>query len=91
MLLSDVAKVEYRLEDEFGVLYQIGSRGIAMNIIGAGPQYWIDTATAGQWGNTLFWWYANNNLMVMSVSAMFIIAVLIWIQRSRNPKLVDIS
>jgi len=35
--------------------------------------------------------YANNNLMVMPVAAMFVIAVLIWWQRSRNPKLVDIS
>ncbi|WP_111976459.1 efflux RND transporter permease subunit [Algibacillus agarilyticus] len=33
ILLSDVAAIEYRLQDEFGVLYQIGSRGIAMNII----------------------------------------------------------
>jgi len=64
---------------------------IALNIIGAGPEYLIDTATAGQWGSTFFGWYANNNLMVMSVAAMFIIAVLIWIQRAVNPKLVDIS
>ncbi|WP_020567034.1 NADH:ubiquinone reductase (Na(+)-transporting) subunit D [Neolewinella persica] len=75
----------------FGKGSLFAGSGIAMNIIGAGPQYWIDTATAGQWGNTFFGWYANNNLMVMSVAAMFVIAVLIWIQRSRNPKLVDIS
>lgn len=75
----------------FGKGSLFAGSGIAVNIIGAGPQYWIDTATAGQWGNTLFWWYANNNLMVMSVAAMFVIAVMIWWQRSRNPKLVDIS
>ncbi len=31
--LRDVATVKYRLQDEFGVLYQIGSRGIALNVI----------------------------------------------------------
>ena len=65
--------------------------GIEMKIIGPGADYWIDTATVGQWGNTFFGWYANNNLMVMSVAAMFVIAVFIWIQRARNPKLVDVS
>ncbi|MCL4158031.1 UNVERIFIED_CONTAM: hypothetical protein GTU68_004721 [Idotea baltica] len=35
--------------------------------------------------------YLNNNLMVLSASAMFIIGVLIWIHRSYNPKLVDVS
>lgn len=35
--------------------------------------------------------YLNNNLMVMSASAMFLIAILIWLHRSRNRKLVDIS
>ncbi|MBC6995719.1 NADH:ubiquinone reductase (Na(+)-transporting) subunit D [Neolewinella lacunae] len=64
---------------------------IAIQIIGPGENYLIDTATTGQWGNTFFGWYANNNLMVMSVAAMFVIAVMIWWQRARNPKLVDIS
>lgn len=36
-------------------------------------------------------WYANNNLMVLPAAAMFVIGVLIWIQRSYNRKLVDIS
>jgi len=79
------------IREIFGKGSLFAGSGIAVNIIGAGPEYLIDTATVGQWGNTFFWWYANNNLMVMSVAAMFIIAVLIWIQRSRNPKLVDIS
>lgn len=35
--------------------------------------------------------YLNNNLMVMSASSMFLIAILIWLHRSRNRKLVDIS
>lgn len=65
--------------------------GIAMRFIGPGPEFMIDTATVGQWGNSWFGWYANNNFMVMSVAAMFVIAVLIWWQRARNPKLVDIS
>lgn len=36
-------------------------------------------------------WYEPNNLMVLFPSAMFVIGVLIWIHRSYNTKLVDIS
>ncbi|MCL4133315.1 UNVERIFIED_CONTAM: hypothetical protein GTU68_053569 [Idotea baltica] len=36
-------------------------------------------------------WYTPNNLMVLPASALLIIGVMIWIHRSRNPKLVDIS
>lgn len=75
----------------FGKGTLLAGSPVPMHIIGAGDQFLIDTTTPGQWGNMLFWWYANNNLMVMSVSAMFVIAVMIWWQRSRNPKLVDIS
>ncbi len=59
---------------------------IALNIIGAGPDYLINTETS-----FLFGWYVNNNLMVMPAAAMFIIGILIWIQRARFPKLVDVS
>lgn len=59
---------------------------IEMKIIGASSEYWIDTTTS-----TMFGWYMNNNLMVLSVAAMLILGVLIWVQRALNPKLVDIS
>ncbi len=59
---------------------------IALNIIGAGNDYLINTETS-----FLFGWYVNNNLMVMPAAAMFIIGVLIWIQRAKFPKLVDVS
>lgn len=35
--------------------------------------------------------YVNNGIMLTSAAAMFIIGVLIWIQRSVNSKLVDVS
>lgn len=35
--------------------------------------------------------YVNNGIMLTSAAAMFIIGVLIWIQRSINNKLVDVS
>ncbi len=35
--------------------------------------------------------YVNNGVMLTPAAAMFIIGVLIWIQRSRNKKLIDIS
>jgi Na+-transporting NADH:ubiquinone oxidoreductase subunit D len=59
---------------------------LEMKIIGPTADYWINTTESAMFG-----WYTNNNLMVLSVAAMFIIAVLIWIQRARNPELVDIS
>ncbi len=62
---------------------------LGFKIIGATPEYIINT-TAG-WGQTFFGWYANNNLMVLPASAMFIVGVIIWIQRSKYPRLVDAS
>jgi len=55
-------------------------------IIGATPEYLLNTADS--W---LLGWYANNGLMVLFPSAMFVIAILIWVHRAWNPKLVDIS
>lgn len=63
---------------------------IEWNIIGANNeivQYAINTAADGSW----FGWYSNNLLMVLPAAAMFIIGILIWIQRTYNSKLVDIS
>jgi Na+-transporting NADH:ubiquinone oxidoreductase subunit D len=59
---------------------------IELKIIGPNSDYFIDTTT-----NAWFAWYSNNNLMVLPAAAMFIIGIFIWIQRSANPKLVDIS
>ncbi len=59
---------------------------LGYNIIGPTPEYLINTEES--W---LFGWYANNNLMVLFPSAMFVIGVLIWAHRSINPKLVDVS
>ena len=55
-------------------------------IIGPTAEYMVNTADS-------FWmgWYANNNLMVLPAAAMFIIGIIIWVQRSYNTKLVDIS
>ena len=71
----------------FGKGTLMAGSGIAMPLIGAGEDYWINTAADGSW----MAWYANNNLMVLPAAAMFVIGVMIWIQRSYNPKLVDIS
>lgn len=60
---------------------------IELKIIGASPDYWINTLADGSW----FSWYANNNLFVLPPAAMFIIAIFIWIHRSWKPHLVDIS
>ncbi len=35
--------------------------------------------------------YVGNGLMLLPASAMFLIGIIIWIQRSRNTKLIDIS
>ncbi|MBK8518574.1 MAG: NADH:ubiquinone reductase (Na(+)-transporting) subunit D [Saprospiraceae bacterium] len=59
---------------------------MGFKIIGPSADYVLNTTD-------LSWlsWYTANNLFVLSPAAMFIIALVIWIQRSRIPKLVDIS
>ena len=74
----------------FGKGTLFAGSGLYMPFIGAGEDYWINTAATEGW-ETYLGWYANNNLMVLPAAAMFIIGVMIWIQRSYNPKLVDIS
>ncbi len=68
------------IREFFGKGTLFAGSGLEMKILGATPDYWITIPG-----------YQANNLMVMPVAAMFVIAVLIWIQRSRNPRLVDIS
>ncbi len=36
-------------------------------------------------------WYVPNNLMVLPCASLFLIGIIIWIQRGRNRKLIDIS
>jgi Na+-transporting NADH:ubiquinone oxidoreductase subunit D len=36
-------------------------------------------------------WYQPNGLMVLPASAIFLVGIIIWIQRARNPKLTDVS
>jgi Na+-transporting NADH:ubiquinone oxidoreductase subunit D len=55
-------------------------------IIGPTSEYLLNT-TSSAWIS----WYTPNNLLVLSPAAMFIVAIIIWIQRSKNTKLVDIS
>jgi Na+-transporting NADH:ubiquinone oxidoreductase subunit D len=55
-------------------------------ILGPTNEYLLDTSSI--W---LLGWYEPNNLMVLFPSAMFVIGILIWIQRAWNQKLVDIS
>lgn len=76
-----------------GVIRELFGKGslfagspIELKIIGPTADYFINTTQS-----TLFGWYANNNLMVLPAAAMFIIGILIWLQRSRNTKLVDVS
>jgi Na+-transporting NADH:ubiquinone oxidoreductase subunit D len=63
---------------------------IAMNIIGqsnATTAYWINTANE----SSLLYGYTNNGLMVLPAAALFIVGILIWVQRTWNKSLVDIS
>lgn len=75
------------IREFFGKGTLFAGSAIAMNIIGSGEKYWINTAAPGSW----FGWYSNNGLMVLPAAALFLIGILIWIQRSMNPKLVDVS
>ncbi|MEL6123075.1 MAG: NADH:ubiquinone reductase (Na(+)-transporting) subunit D [Bacteroidota bacterium] len=55
-------------------------------ILGPTDEYLLNTS--GSW---LLGWYQNNNLMVLPASAMFLIAIFIWVHRAWNTKLVDVS
>ncbi|MBI1225368.1 MAG: NADH:ubiquinone reductase (Na(+)-transporting) subunit D [Bacteroidetes bacterium] len=55
-------------------------------IIGNTPDYLIDTTK-----NSFFSWYMPNNMMVIPAAALFLIGSIIWIQRSKNQNLVDVS
>lgn len=66
---------------------------LGFGLIGASNEqvaYLINTAAETGFGS-LFGWYSNNNLMVLPAAAMFVIGVMIWLQRSYNRKLIDIS
>ncbi len=70
------------------VIRELAGKGSLMDykIIGPTSEYALNTMEIS-WLS----WYAPNNLAILSPAAMFIIAIIIWVQRSRNPKLVDIS
>ncbi|MBK9733988.1 MAG: NADH:ubiquinone reductase (Na(+)-transporting) subunit D [Saprospiraceae bacterium] len=55
-------------------------------IIGPTAEYALNT-TDISWLN----WYTANNLLILSPAAMFVVAIIIWIQRHYNQKLVDVS
>ena len=81
------------IREIFGKGTLFAGSAIEWKIIGASnptTDYMINTAAESGF-DSWFSWYSNNNLMVLPAAAMFIIGVLIWIQRARNPKLIDIS
>ena len=55
-------------------------------LIGPTPDFLINTSST-----PMLDWYANNNLMVLFPSAMFVIGIVVWVHRAWNNKLVDIS
>lgn len=59
---------------------------LGYKILGAGPEFLINTKSSA-----LLSWYQPNGMMVLPASAMFLIATIIWIQRSKEAKLVNIS
>ncbi len=75
------------LRELFGKGSLLAGTPLEWKIIGPTNEYMINTLADGSW----FGWYQNNNLMVLPAAAMFIIAIMIWVHRSWNPKLVDIS
>ncbi len=74
------------IREMFGKGSLFAGSALEMKMIGASAEYWIDTTQSAFFG-----WYAPNNLMVLSPAALLIVGIMIWIQRSRNTKLIDIS
>jgi len=63
---------------------------IELKIIGPSSDYLVNTLYTNSYGVELPW-FVNNNLMVLPAAAMFLIGIFIWVQRSWNTKLVDVS
>lgn len=55
-------------------------------IIGPTSEYALNTTQFG-WLS----WYQPNGLMSLPASALFLVGVMIWLHRTWNPKLVDVS
>ncbi len=75
------------LRELFGKGTLFAGSPIEWKIIGPTAEFLINTTAEGSW----FGWYSNNGLMVLPAAALFVIGVLIWIQRAYNQKLVDVS
>lgn len=59
---------------------------LGFKIIGPTAEYALNTTEISWLG-----WYTGNNLVILSPAAMFIIAIIIWVHRAANRKLIDIS
>lgn len=66
-------------------LFGRGSLG-GYKIIGSTPEFLLNTSEISWLG-----WYQPNGLMALPASALFLVGIIIWIHRSMNPKLVDVS
>jgi len=70
----------------FGKGTLLAGSPLEIKIIGTSPDFLINTLDVS-WLS----WYTNNNLMVLPAAAMFVIGIVIWVQRTYNTKLIDIS
>lgn len=70
----------------FGKGTLLAGSPLEMKLIGTTSDFLINTSEV-----TWMSWYTNNNLMVLPAAAMFVIGIVIWVQRSYNRKLIDIS
>jgi Na+-transporting NADH:ubiquinone oxidoreductase subunit D len=70
------------------VIREFFGRGaiLGFKILGATDEFLLNTTEHWWLG-----WYQPNGLMVLPASAIFLVGIIIWIQRARNPKLVDVS
>ncbi|MBK8653892.1 MAG: NADH:ubiquinone reductase (Na(+)-transporting) subunit D [Haliscomenobacter sp.] len=70
------------------VIRELFGRGsvAGFKIIGSTNEFLLNTSQISWLG-----WYQNNGLMVLPASAIFLIGIIIWLQRASNKKLVDVS
>ncbi len=59
----------------------------AISLPGMGQVKFFDTEWAGFFANGGF--YEHNNLMILPPMALIVVGIIIWIQRSRNTKLIE--
>ena len=82
-----ILKTKFKELKEFESKNIFDSRGFFRELFGAGKLlgYEVIPSAVYDFG------YTNNGIMILPIASIFLIGIFIWIQRSFNKDLIDIS